>query len=236
MNNEKINRGNITSLRHKKTDRSGRRVEFLASSSEMKDEMVERSKSGFGRQGYGMSNMMRYSYLHIDDGNGIDLDDVEELVETIVKNRPLLDKMNISYEEFLREVGRIGNNINQTTRKINLQSLIASEEGTPEYELGKILLELSRDIRHEQDVLRRKVLDFITTMSDNRDAIKVILEKEDELLTRCISLPHAGDKKHQYGVLIRKIQDYVGDDIDQYLDMPLSSFLYELKEKYNSNK
>lgn len=224
----------LASLRQKKTDRRERRIEFLTPSSAMKEEMIERSNNGFGRPGYSLSRMLRYIYLHMDDGCGIDLDCVDELIKTIKDNRSQLDRIDIFFEEILRETNRIGNNINQVTKRVNLESLIAKEEGTPEYKLGKKLLDMIKYIQYYQDELLEKIRSFTASMSPNREALKNVIGGEDELLTRCLVFPNAGEKEQQYKVLIRKIKDYIGGNKEQYHNMTIGQLLAELNEKIES--
>ena len=214
----------------KKRNGGNGRIE-MRTQPELKDAMITRSYNGFGAKGYGLSRMLRYAFLHMDDGSSIDLSEAAELINTISTNRLQLDKLNIFYEELLHEINRIGNNINQVARKVNLESLLASEEDTPEYELGEKLRELGTEIQYWQDTLIEKVDAFIVSMSKDREAIKKILGSEDELLTRCLVFPHAGEKKHQYNVLIRKIKDYIDGREKLYNNMSIGRFLFELEEK-----
>ena len=202
----------------------------------LKEAMVARSCNGFGTKGYGLSKMLRYAFLHMDDGSSIDLSEVENLIKTIGLNRLQLDKISIFYQDILDEVNRIGNNINQVARKVNLESLIAAEEGTPEYELGEKLLNLGTEIQYYQDTLIEKIEAFILSASEERGAVQKILYGEDELLTRCLVFPQAGEKQHQYNILIRKIKDYIDGKEDMYNSMSLGRFLFELKEKSEVNK
>ena len=235
MNEGNIINSALASLREKKTDRRERRIEFLTQSSAMKEEMIERSNNGFGRPGYSLSRMLRYIYLHMDDGCGIDLDCVDELVKTIKDNRSQLDRIDIFFEEILREANRIGNNINQVTKRVNLESLIAKEEGTPEYELAKKLLDMIKYIQYYQDELLEKIRSFNASMSQNREALKNVLGGEDELLTRCLVFPHAGEKEQQYKVLMRKIKDYISEgNKEQYHSMTIGQLLAELDVKIGS--
>jgi len=235
MNEGNIINSALASLREKKTDRRERRIEFLTQSSAMKEEMIERSNNGFGRPGYSLSRMLRYIYLHMDDGCGIDLDCVDELVKTIKDNRSQLDRIDLFFEEILREANRIGNNINQVTKRVNLESLIAKEEGTPEYELAKKLLDMFKYIKYYQDELLEKIRSFTASMTLNRETLKNVLGGEDELLTRCLVFPHAGEKEQQYKVLIRKIKDYISEgNKEQYHSMTIGQLLAELDVKIGS--
>ena len=194
--------------------------------------MVERSNSGFGKPGYSLARMLRYSYSHMDDGSSIDLSVVDELLHAIKENRLKLDRMDIFYTEFLREINRIGNNINQIAKRMNLENLLAAEEGTDDYELGKKLLELADGFLHRQTELLEKVKAFISSVSQDREAIKDVLSGEDDLLTRCLVFPSAGGKEQQYKVLLRKIKDYIGDTpYELYRHMTIDRFLWEIQEK-----
>lgn len=214
----------------KKRNGGNGRIE-MRTQPELKEAMIARSYNGFGTKGYGLSKMLRYAFLHIDDGSSIDLSEVAELINAISTNRLQLDKLNIFYEELLHEINRIGNNINQVARKVNLESLLASEEDTPEYELGEKLRELGTEIQYWQDTLIEKVNAFILAASEDLGAIQKILVGEDELLSRCLVFPQAGEKKHQYNVLIRKIKDYIDGREKLYNNMSIGRFLFELEEK-----
>ena len=201
----------------------------------LKEAMVARSCNGFGTKGYGLSKMLRYAFLHMDDGSSIDISEVEQLIIIINLNRPQLEKISIFYQDLLDEINRIGNNINQVTRKVNLESLIAAEEGTPEYELGEKLLNLGTEIQYYQDSLVEKIDAFIIATSEDRGTVQKILSSEDDLLTRCLVFPQAGDKQHQINVLRRKIKDYIDGKEGLYYSMPLGRFIFELKEKSEIN-
>ena len=210
----------------KKRNGGNGRIE-MRTQPELKEAMI----NGFGTKGYGLSRMLRYAFLHMDDGSSIDLSEAAELINTISSNRLQLDRLSIFHEELLREINRIGNNINQVTRKVNLESLLASEEGTSEYELAEKLRELGTEIQYWQDTLIEKVDAFILAASEDLGAIQKILVGEDELLSRCLVFPQAGEKKHQYNVLIRKIKDYIDGREKLYNNMSIGRFLFELEEK-----
>ena len=214
----------------KKRNGGNGRIE-MRTQPELKEAMITRSYNGFGTKGYGLSRMLRYAFLHMDDGSSIDLSEAAELINTISSNRLQLDRLSIFHEELLREINRIGNNINQVARKVNLESLLASEEDTPEYELGEKLRELGTEIQYWQDTLIEKVDAFILAASEDLGAIQKILVGEDELLSRCLVFPQAGEKKHQYNVLIRKIKDYIDGREKLYNNMSIGRFLFELEEK-----
>ncbi len=218
----------------KRKNDGNRRVE-MRTPPELKKAMIERSYNGFGAKGYGLSRMLRYAFLHMDDGSSIDLSDVDELIKMIAANRLQLDKIGIFYQELLDEINRIGNNINQVTRKVNLESLMAAEEGTPEYELGEKLFNLATDIQYWQDTLVEKIDAFLLATTRDRGAVEKILTGEDELLTRCLVFPQAGEKEYQYDVLIQKIKDYIGDNEHIYINMSIGRFLQELTGKKENN-
>ena len=112
--------------------------------------------------------------------------------------------------------------------------MIAKEDGTPEYELGKKLLDMVKYIQYYQDVLLEKIRTFIASMSQDREVLKNVLGGEDELLTRCLVFPHAGEKEQQYKVLIRKIKDYISGNKEQYHNMTIDQLLAELDVKIRS--
>ncbi len=225
----------LISSAEKRKNGGNRRIE-IRTSPELKEAMIERSNNGFGAKGYGLSRMLRYAYLHMDDGSSIDLSEVDELVKTIATNRLQLDKINIFSQELLDEINRVGNNINQVARKVNLESLIAAEEGTPEYELGEKLFNLGTEFQYWQDTLIEKIDAFILSANKDIGAVQKILNGEDELLTRCLVFPQAGGKEHQYDVLIRKIKDYIDGKEYIYNNMSVGRFLQELARKKENNK
>lgn len=226
-----VNIKNLSSQSPRKKRNGGNGRIEMRTQPELKEAMITRSYNGFGTKGYGLSRMLRYAFLHMDDGSNIDLSEAAELINTISSNRLQLDRLSIFHEELLREINRIGNNINQVTRKVNLESLLASEEGTSEYELAEKLRELGTEIQYWQDTLIEKVDAFILAASEDLGAIQKILVGEDELLSRCLVFPQAGEKKHQYNVLIRKIKDYIDGREKLYNNMSIGRFLFELEEK-----
>ena len=70
----------------KKRNGGNGRIE-MRTQPELKDAMITRSYNGFGAKGYGLSRMLRYAFLHMDDGSSIDLSEAAELINTISTNR-----------------------------------------------------------------------------------------------------------------------------------------------------
>ena len=95
-----------------------------------KAKWVKRSMNGFGKPHYALSNMIRYAVNHMDDGAGVSLKDADSLIKCISDNRMVLATFEADFRRIIEEVNRLGNNVNQIAKKINLLMLKAEENGT----------------------------------------------------------------------------------------------------------
>ena len=183
-----------------------------------KGEWVKRSMNGFGKPKYALSNMIRYAVDHMDDGVGVSLKDADSLIKCIADNRMVLATFEADFRRIIEEINRLGNNVNQIAKKINLLMLKAEENGTLE----------------KMAAIRTLIRGYKETVVNDKNAISDILLKEDELLTRCLVFPPVGDFKVKVGQLLRALQEYISIDIDLYINMPVDMLLDELESNYNN--
>ena len=107
-----------------------------------KGKWVARSMNGFGKPKYSLSNMIRYAVNHMDDGVGVSLKDADSLIKCIAGNRMVLATFEADFRRIIEEINRLGNNVNQIAKKINLLMLKAEENGTEVSEQCRELLQL----------------------------------------------------------------------------------------------
>lgn len=199
-----------------------------------KGEWVKRSMNGFGKPKYALSNMIRYAVDHMDDGVGVSLKDADSLIKCIADNRMGLATFEADFRRIIEEINRLGNNVNQIAKKINLVMLKAEENGTDADEVCRELLHFKDGTLENMASIRTLIREYKETVVNDKNAISDILFKEDELLTRCLVFPPVGDFKVKVGQLLRALQEYISTDVDLYINMPVDMLLDELESNYNN--
>ena len=199
-----------------------------------KGEWVKRSMNGFGKPKYALSNMIRYAVDHMDDGVGVSLKDADSLIKCIAGNRMVLATFEADFRRIIEEINRLGNNVNQIAKKINLIMLKAEENGTDADEVCRELLHFKDGTLENMASIRTLIREYKETVVNDKNAISDILFKEDELLTRCLVFPPVGDFKVKVGQLLRALQEYISTDVDLYINMPVDMLLDELESNYNN--
>lgn len=199
-----------------------------------KGEWVKRSMNGFGKPKYALSNMIRYAVDHMDDGVGVSLKDADSLIKCIADNRMILATFEADFRRIIEEINRLGNNVNQIAKKINLAMLKAEENGTDADEVCRELLHFKDGTLENMASIRTLIREYKETVVNDKNAISDILFKEDELLTRCLVFPPVGDFKVKVGQLLRALQEYISTDVDLYINMPVDMLLDELESNYNN--
>ncbi len=196
----------------------------------------KRSLRGFGRPKYALSNMIRYAVYHMDDGAVVSLKDADSLLKCIADNRMVLATYEADFRRIIDEINRLGNNINQISKKINLLMLKADESGVELNEQCRELLQFKNNTLENMAAIRTLITEFKTAVESDKNAISDVLRKEDELLTRCLVFPPMGKLKMAAGRLLRAIQDYIEDDINGYNNMSVGMLIDELEYIYNNNE
>lgn len=199
-----------------------------------KGEWVKRSMNGFGKPKYALSNMIRYAVDHMDDGVGVSLKDADSLIKCIAENRMVLATFEADFRRIIEEINRLGNNVNQISKKINLAMLKAEENGTDADEVCRELLHFKDGTLENMASIRTLIREYKETVVNDKNAISDILLREDELLTRCLVFPPVGDFKVKVGQLLRALQEYISTDVDLYINMPVDMLLDELESNYNN--
>lgn len=199
-----------------------------------KGEWVKRSMNGFGKPKYALSNMIRYAVDHMDDGVGVSLKDADSLIKCIADNRMILATFEADFRRIIEEINRLGNNVNQIAKKINLAMLKAEENGTDADEVCRELLHFKDGTLENMASIRTLIREYKETVVNDKNAISDILLEEDELLTRCLVFPPVGDFKVKVGQLLRALQEYISTDVDLYINMPVDMLLDELESNYNN--
>ena len=199
-----------------------------------KGEWVKRSMNGFGKPKYALSNMIRYAVDHMDDGVGVSLKDADSLIKCIADNRMVLATFEADFRRIIEEINRLGNNVNQIAKKINLAMLKAEENGTDADEVCRELLHFKDGTLENMASIRSLIREYKETVVNDKNAISDILLEEDELLTRCLVFPPVGDFKVKVGQLLRALQEYISTDVDLYINMPVDMLLDELESNYNN--
>ncbi len=198
-----------------------------------KGEWVKRSMNGFGKPKYALSNMIRYAVDHMDDGVGVSLKDADSLIKCIADNRMVLATFEADFRRIIEEINRLGNNVNQIAKKINLLMLKAEENGTEVSEQCRELVQFRDGTLENMAAIRTLIKGYKETVVNDKNAISDILLREDELLTRCLVFPPVGDFKVKVGQLLRALQDYISGNIDGYCELPVYLLIDELESKYN---
>ena len=198
-----------------------------------KGKWVARSMNGFGKPKYSLSNMIRYAVNHMDDGVGVSLKDADSLVKCIADNRMVLATFEADFRRIIEEINRLGNNVNQIAKKINLLMLKAEENGTEVSEQRRELLQFRDGTLENMAAIRTLIRAYKDTVENDKNAISDILIKEDELLTRCLVFPPVGDSKVRVGQLLRALQDYISGNVDGYGELPIYLLIDELESNYN---
>lgn len=199
-----------------------------------KGEWVKRSMNGFGKPKYALSNMIRYAVDHMDDGVGVSLKDADSLIKCIADNRMVLATFEADFRRIIEEINRLGNNVNQIAKKINLVMLKAEENGTDADEVCRELLHFKDGTLENMTSIRTLIRGYKETVVNDKNAVSDTLLKEDELLTRCLVFPPVGDFKVKVGQLLRALQEYISTDVDLYINMPVDMLLDELESNYNN--
>ncbi len=84
---------------------------------------------GFGgRDQASKSEIIRYAIKHFYDNKPVDLKEAETLIQAISTNRDSLQKGLYTLSRLIKELGAVGNNINQITHNINYLMLKAAED------------------------------------------------------------------------------------------------------------
>ena len=194
-----------------------------------KAKWVKRSMDGFGKPKYALSNMIRYAVNHMDDGVGVSLKDADSLIRCISDNRMVLATFEADFRRIIDEVNRLGNNVNQIAKKINLLMLKADENGTEFNEQCLELVGFRNDTLENMAAIRKIVRDYKETVEKDKNAISDILLEEDELLTRCLVFPPVGDFKLKVGQLLRALEDYIKTDRNGYINSSVDMLIDELE-------
>ena len=196
-----------------------------------KGKWVARSMNGFGKPKYSLSNMIR-----MDDGVGVSLKDADSLVKCIADNRMVLATFEADFRRIIEEINRLGNNVNQIAKKINLLMLKAEENGTEVSEQRRELLQFRDGTLENMASIRTLIREYKETVVNDKNAISDILLKEDELLTRCLVFPPVGNFKVKVGQLLRALQDYISGNVDGYGELPVYLLIDELESRYNKEE
>jgi len=194
-----------------------------------KGKWIARSMNGFGKPKYSLSNMIRYAVNHMDDGVGVSLKDADSLVKCIADNRMVLATFEADFRRIIEEINRLGNNVNQIAKKINLLMLKAEENGTEVSEQRRELLQFRDGTLENMASIRTLIREYKETVVNDKNAISDILLKEDELLTRCLVFPPVGDFKLKVGQLLRALEDYIKTDRNGYINSSVDMLIDELE-------
>lgn len=197
-----------------------------------KGEWVKRSMNGFGKPKYALSNMIRYAVDHMNDSVGVSLKDADSLIKCIADNRMVLATFEADFRRIIEEINRLGNNVNQIAKKINLLMLKAEENGTEVSEQCRELLQFRDGTLENMAAIRTLIKGYKETVVNDKNAISDILLREDELLTRCLVFPPVGDFKVKVGQLLRALQDYIGNNSDEYNNISIEMLMDELEYNY----
>ena len=203
-----------------------------------KAKWVKRSMNGFGKPHYALSNMIRYAVNHMDDGAGVSLKDADSLIKCISDNRMVLATFEADFRRIIEEVNRLGNNVNQIAKKINLLMLKAEENGTEFNEQCRELIGFRNDTLENMAAIRKIVRDYKEIVGKDKNAISDILLEEDELLTRCLVFPQVGNRHGRLSQLMRMLQDYQkesGFSDDQTIIVLKKDLLREMSEAEKDN-
>lgn len=201
-----------------------------------KGKWVARSMNGFGKPKYSLSNMIRYAVNHMDDGVGVSLKDADSLIKCIADNRMVLATFEADFRRIIEEINRLGNNVNQIAKKINLAMLKAEENGTDADEVCRELLHFKDGTLENMASIRTLIREYKETVVNDKNAISDILIKEDELLTRCLVFPPVGNSKQKIGQLLRALQDYIGNNSDEYNNISIEMLMDELEYNYTNKE
>ena len=158
----------------------------------------------------------------------------QERAKCIADNRMILATFEADFRRIIEEINRLGNNVNQIAKKINLAMLKAEENGTDADEVCRELLHFKDGTLENMASIRTLIREYKETVVNDKNAISDILFKEDELLTRCLVFPPVGDFKVKVGQLLRALQEYISTDVDLYINMPVDMLLDELESNYNN--
>ena len=201
-----------------------------------KAQWEKRSLDGFGRPKYSLSNMIRYAVNHMDDLVGVSLKDADALIRCIADNRMVLATFEADFRRIIDEINRLGNNINQIAKKINLSMLKAEENGTDADEVCRELLHFRDGTLENMSAIRTLIREYKETVESDKNAISEILRREDELLTRCLVFPPVGKSKMKIGQLLRALQDYIGKNSNEYNNISIEMLMDELEYNYNNKE
>jgi len=168
----------------------------------------DRSKNGFGRGASTMTNFVIYALRHVDDASPIDLNYVDNLMQSISSNRSDLASAHQTIANIPHELNAIGKNINQVAKAVNTVMLKARKNGETNVETIAKLMSFQNSLIVQTRDLSSIMDKYNNSIKAARITINAVLRKEDELLTRCLVFPEVGNRYHRLCQLMRMIKDY----------------------------